>query len=398
MSAPRFHSDRTAAVLFFLFAWSVIAIVAATTAFIALGASRVGEWIAILGIMLRYFYTWGVISVALYWLVNGHAMRRVRLTLQVPMHLGLLLLLTLALPFLIHPQTWERWLYGDRAAGFHALNAFVYAFTLLGMMLWRFYGDGRERAAAAQSAMLRQMVLERSLDRARMETLRAQVNPHFLFNTLNSIAALIESSNNREAYRVIELLAELLRSSLEHARDALVTLRDELGFVEAYLAIEKIRYAERLRVVRSIADDCLSLSIPSFSLQPLVENVVKHGVAKSAIPVTIVIEARRTQSMLSISVTDDGPGFDSATNEGTGLDNLRDRLRHLFGGAARLHSHANAAGGATVTISLPVRKEIPPAAKRRFNPAESGASVARSTNELRGLRWRQEDLDLQGPH
>jgi len=397
MSGPVFHSDRRAAVLFFLFIWSVIAVVAATTAFIALGASRIGEWIAILGIMLRYFYTWGVISIALYWLVNGHAMRRVRLILQVPMHLGLLFLLTLALPFLMHPQSWERWLYGDRAAGFHALNAFVYAFALLGMMLWRFYRDGCERAAAAQSAMLRQMALERSLDRARMETLRAQVNPHFLFNTLNSIAALIESSNNREAYRVIELLAQLLRSSFDHARDAIVTLRDEMGFVDAYLAIEKIRYAERLRVVKSIADDCLSLAIPSFSLQPLVENVVKHGVAKSASPVTVVVEARRADGMLSISVTDDGPGFDPATSEGTGLENLRDRLRHLFGSAARLHSHANEAGGATVTISLPVRKEIRPAAKQRFNPAGSGASVARSTNELRGLRWPQEYPDLQGP-
>jgi len=385
-------TERKAAVLLFLFVWSVIAVVAATTAFIALGASSISAWFAILGIMLRYFYTWGLISIALYWLVNGRAMRRVRLFLQVPLHLGLLLLLTLALPFLIHPQTWEHWLYGDRAAGFHALNVFVYAFVLLGMMLWRFYNDGRERAAAAQNALLREMALERSLDRARMETLRAQVNPHFLFNTLNSIASLVESSNKRDAYRVIELLAELLRHSLDYARDVMVTLREELGFVDAYLAIEKIRYPERLRVVKSIPDDCLALAVPSFSLQPLVENVIKHAVSKSAAPVSVVIEARRAGSMLWMSVADDGPGFGTVPCRGVGLQNLQDRLRHLSGGSARLRNFDNEFGGATVAIAFPVGKQTRPAAKERFNADANSASVPRRTNDSWGLRWRQDDL------
>jgi sensor histidine kinase YesM len=370
-------SDRRATMLAFLFLWTVIAVVAATTTFIALSGSSVGDWLDILGIMLRYFYTWAAISLVVNRLVQTRSPTVSRLGVQIPAHLCLLALIMLVLPFWTHPASWERWLYGDRAAGFHALNVFIYSFVLFGSMLWKYYRVGREKEAAAQAARLRQAELERSLDRTRMEALRAQINPHFLFNTLNSIASLIESSSNREAYKVIELLAELLRSSLDYARDSIVTLEEELRFLDAYVAIEKVRYAERLHVSKAVPEECLALEVPSFSLQPLVENAIKHAVSKTTDPVSIGIDVICDEEAVRISIADDGPGIRGPRHRGVGLANLEDRLKCLFGSAASLDIRNNDRGGATVTMLLPKQhRPVRKNQRRTENDHLTGATAA----------------------
>jgi len=349
-------------IVIFIFLWTVIAVVAATTSFIALGGSSSVEWLTIFGYMAVYFYLWAGISVAINWLVRHARGRWSHPLAQAGVHLSFLAVLTLSLPFLTHPGNWQNWLYGDHAIGFHSLNAFIYAFVLICSMLWKYYHLNRDREQASHAAKLRQVELERSLDTARMEALRAQVNPHFLFNTLNSIASLVESSSNREAYKVIELLAALLRNGLDFSRDSLVTLEKELEFLSAYVEIEKIRYGARLEVTTDVPTACLQQQVPSFSLQPLVENAIKHAVAQSAGRVTVQIRVSCAAGRLQITVADDGPGLASPIHLGVGLNNILDRLRYLFGQSAALNICNNPGGGTRVTMTIPgatpaVRKE-----------------------------------------
>jgi sensor histidine kinase YesM len=367
----------TVSVLLYLFAWLVIAVIAATTAFIGLGGSSFRQWLGVLGIMLEFFYVWAAIGFGIYWLQQRFSSSKKRLFLQALAHISLLAVILASMPFLIHGSDWPSWLYGERAAAFHSLNVLIYAFVLIGCKLLEFYRQGRARERALFEAELRRVELERSLESSRMDALRAQVNPHFLFNTLNSLASLIEMSSNREAYEVVERLADLLRSALDYSRDKLVSLEEELEFLDAYLAIEKIRYGDRLQVSKSIPQDCLVFDVPSFSLQPLVENSIKHAVSQSSAPVTIDIDARCREHQLILTISDDGPGFDQPVHAGVGLTNIRSRLDFLFGNDASLMIGGNNAGGATVKLVVPCTHGSPnPSKKKRRDSQISGTGRA----------------------
>ena len=353
VDAVRHRRQLALGVLLYLFAWFVIAVVAATTSFIALGGRSTGEWAAIFGIMLEFFYVWAAIAVGVYWLQRRMSVRPMHLFPQALVHALALVVLLIALPFLIHGADWRDWLVGQRAAGFHALNAFLYAFVLISCKMLEYYQLGRAKEAELFEAELRRAELEASLERSRMDALRAQINPHFLFNTLNSLAALIEASADREAYEVVERLATILRNTLDHSCDRSVTLREELEFLDAYVAIEKIRYGERLSVSTSVPENCLDLNVPSFSLQPLVENAIKHGVAATNDAVTINVAANCDDGKLELRVSDDGPGVRAPVRTGVGLGNLQSRLAHLFDGSAKLEIGNDTHGGTTVAFVIP---------------------------------------------
>ncbi len=173
-----------------------------------------------------------------------------------------------------------------------------------------------------------------------LRALRAQINPHFLFNALNSIASLIRLRPN-EAEEVTEQLADLFRYSLRASDRSVVSLADELYAVELYLQIEESRFRDRLSVEWAIPEDIKRASIPSLSLQPLVENSVKHGLNKTEDACTIAVSANRIGDMVSIVVADTGPGFSTTEREqvfakGTGLANVFRRLQLEFGPQADL--------------------------------------------------------------
>ena len=193
---------------------------------------------------------------------------------------------------------------------------------------------------------------------AELKALKAQINPHFLFNTLNTIAALIHA-NPTQAETTVERLGEMLRYVLTSSERGQVSLEEELAFVDDYLAIEQARFGERLQVTREVDPRALSAPVPSLILQPLVENAVKHGHGDDSIELDIRVEA--ASDAISITVADRGPGmpagFQIGDGPGHGLRNVDERLRKMYGRG--LEVKANKPRGTVVIVRIPYAPRTP---------------------------------------
>jgi len=188
---------------------------------------------------------------------------------------------------------------------------------------------------------------------AQLASLEARVDPHFLFNTLNSIAALVRD-RPADAERVIEQLSSLMRSSLDRRASSLVTLDEEVALVRSYLDIERVRFGERLRFQIDPASGCGSALVPRLSLQTLAENCVKYAVSPSRGGAAVAVRAAADGERLRVSVEDDGPGFDgSHLPDGHGLQLLKSRLAMTFGDKAALHIESKP-GRTMVVLDLPL--------------------------------------------
>ncbi|WP_187471004.1 sensor histidine kinase [Luteimonas viscosa] len=218
----------------------------------------------------------------------------------------------------------------------------------LGIRYYRQLQGETERTLAARSIA----------HQAQLKMLRYQLNPHFLFNTLNAISTLILDRDNATANRMVQGLSAFLRHSLDNDPMQRVTLRQELDALTLYLDIERIRFAERLRVETRIDEDCWRALLPSLLLQPLVENAIKYAVARQVAGGVLRIGARREGPQLVLTVADDGPGCGSLeggqapAGKGVGLRNTRERLSVLYGDAGSL-SIRNLDPGIEVTLRLP---------------------------------------------
>jgi two-component sensor histidine kinase len=246
----------------------------------------------------------------------------------------------------------------------------------------RFYehSKARERRAAE---------LESRLAQARLQALRMQLNPHFLFNTLNSIASLVQ--DQPQAGEMIEALSELLRQTLSASERAEVTLREELHLLDRYLLIEQIRFGDRLRVQQRIEPAALDAVVPILILQPLVENAVKHGIEAQIAPGLIRIEVERVGASLKLEVSDNGRGLDAAgpgtLKEGVGLGNTRSRLKELYGEAASLTLRPRHTGGLSAELRIPWRAAHPPAGAAPHGPgAEAVDTPAAELDERPAAR------------
>lgn len=205
---------------------------------------------------------------------------------------------------------------------------------------------------AAQAAE-RAARIEAIAARSQLAALRAQLNPHFLFNALHTVVQLIPSEPRRAAHAA-EQIAALLRTTIEADRD-IVPLGEEWAFVERYLDIERIRFGDRLQVEADLSDAARGALLPSFAVQTLVENAVRHGAAPQVEPTTIAVQGRTTGGMLTVTVRDTGAGATAAAIAagGTGLARLRERLAALYGGRARLEWTTEPGRGFTATLVLP---------------------------------------------
>ena len=188
---------------------------------------------------------------------------------------------------------------------------------------------------------------------ARLTALRAQLNPHFLFNSLNAVGVLVRDRDTETASRVIEELGTMLHELLKPDAKHEISLAEELAFLDRYLVVEQIRFSDRLRPTFDIAPDALGAAVPALVLQQLVENAVRHGIAKRTESGHVRISARRDGDDLVLVVSDDGPGLAEVNASGVGLANIRARLATLHGTRARLDLTSPPSGGAIATVRLP---------------------------------------------
>jgi two-component system LytT family sensor kinase len=230
-----------------------------------------------------------------------------------------------------------------------AFDLLVFA-ALVGLMHGLgYYALYREREL--QTARLTAQLAE-----SRLHVLATQLQPHFLFNTLNTVSALIRRDPDG-ADRVIARLGDLLRMSLQREGVPCATIKDELAFLDPFVEIQRTRFQDRLTVRVAVAPDVLDALVPALLLQPLVENAIKHGMEPKAGAVTVVVTVRREGARLLIEVCDDGRGVPSEgpSREGIGLGNTRARLQELYGAEASFSIAPGAAGGCCVRIALPFR-------------------------------------------
>ena len=195
---------------------------------------------------------------------------------------------------------------------------------------------------------------------AELRSLRYQVNPHFLFNTLNSLSSLVLTGKPREAEAMIQNLSNFYRTSLSSDPLEDVTLEEEVELQRLYLEIESVRYPKRLRVTINIPNELMGQHVPALILQPLVENAIKYGVSRTTRPVQITINAKREGDVLVLSVTDDGEVIDAdhVGGNGIGLNNVRDRLEARYRSAARLDTHPVHGGGFIAMLTLPLSHRV----------------------------------------
>jgi two-component sensor histidine kinase len=228
------------------------------------------------------------------------------------------------------------------------INVFSYFAVLAVAHAMQYNALFTERQVAASR-------LEAQLLGAQIRALEMQLRPHFLFNTLHTIASLVRAERNPVAVRMIAGLSDLLRASLRTDGPAEIPLREELALVERYLAIEQIRFQERLKTRVSADPDALDALVPALILQPLVENAIRHGIERRAAPGRIEVAAQRRNGTLVLRVQDASTGTPVAARDGAGigLSNTQARLRHLYGEHQRFELNGTADGGAVASVELP---------------------------------------------
>ncbi len=305
------------------------------------------------------WYIWGLLF-PLIWLVSQRfPLERSKLLSRFPIHLACGLIVSLIFVVLMLVKSSLLTGLGSGELSFDSLHGLP-GYLLGGIELFllpyfaivaflhavSYYNNSHER-------QLKTTRLEAQLALAHLDMLKMQLQPHFLFNTLNAISALMHRDVDA-ADRMITLLSDLLRFSLEKDDRHQVPLSSELEFLNRYLAIEKIRFRDRLMIDLNVDSECMTAQVPRLILQPLVENSIKHGIAMRSAAGHVGIRGRRIGDQLRIQISDDGPGLTgTAIREGIGLANTRARLEQIYSGAHRFELQNGPDGGVLVRLEIP---------------------------------------------
>lgn len=246
---------------------------------------------------------------------------------------------------------------GDMSVRFtwlFAVDFLIYWVMVGSYYAFSYYQLAHERELAATQ-------LRATLTESRLQALRAQLNPHFLFNTLNAISVMAMQGDHKAVVSTLGRLADLLRVSLDDRLGQRLPLSAELDFLRGYLDIQRVRFGDRLTIDRDVAPDTLTALVPSLVLQPLVENAIVHGIAERPGAGRIAIRAVREHGTLRLSVSDTGAGFqwpaDASAWKGIGLANTSERLAQLYGASHHMECGVGAHGGGLVVISIPFEEE-----------------------------------------
>jgi len=208
---------------------------------------------------------------------------------------------------------------------------------------------------------MRSLELERQLSSAHLRALQMQLEPHFLFNTLNAVTTLMELGRRKEALETLSHLNTILQTVLKRNTPSKIPLAQELEIVESYLAIERVRFADRLRVDMDLDPGALDGMVPCFLLQPIVENAIRHGIARCEGEGCIETSARRIGARMQLQVRDNGPGSNGGPHPGfgVGLLNTRERLNHFYRNDYELRTSQPESGGFEVSITIPFERTAP---------------------------------------
>jgi signal transduction histidine kinase len=367
-------TPRTTRILLVLAAFAAVAAVAVTEQYLITGGASsmpppkisTPKPVSLIFVStFRYYLAWTLLAPGIFWLSRRVPLAQPRWWWSAAFHLALpfaasipfftfRLLLNSALAFTapplhVIPVVWWKILSSESITIAPTYWALVAAGTVL------------QFARDDQARQLHAVELRRSLSAAQLDALRMKLQPHFLFNTLNAIGSLAQTGDTDDVVQMVEHLGTLLRLSMDTASRQYVTLDEELRLLNAYLAIEEVRYKDRLVVTRRVDPDTGRALVPNLILQPLAENAVAHGLGGRIEAGRLEVAARRHRGWLELSVVDDGPGLPPGwtlpAGAGHGLGNVRERLAALYGEYGRLVVE-NAPGGGTVArLRLPLRTE-----------------------------------------
>lgn len=333
--------------------WTVLALMSAGQTAIVVGYhGQHVQWTPLILGRLADWYTCAIFTPFFFWLARRFPLERGTWKKSLAVHVPASIV-AVFLKYAMYAPLARAIYHGDRPLGellagnFVVESMFVWA-TIGAVHAIEFYRRYRERESAAHR-------LSAELSHAQLDALRAQLHPHFLFNTLNAIATLIHTDPN-SADAMLSRLADLMRAALQYASGHDCTLADEMVLARTYVDIMQRRFAERVSVEWDVPDTLAPARVPAFLLQPLLENAFEHGTAKSESDTTRVqVRAVRAGDRLHVSVCDDGPGIPSGARsreDGVGLSNTRRRLAALYGAGATLAIGGAPAGGAgTIVIA-----------------------------------------------
>jgi two-component sensor histidine kinase len=358
----RSHNKRLYWAVSFLAFFTLMALMSAAQAYVSqMTWDKPIEWSLALRRSFKEWYAYGLM--ALMALTLAHRTFALRRSLWVTVHvatalafaLGHVVLISWLLAGETSVQTGETltfsYLFKKMSIHYVSINCILYWMVIFAHLGWVYYIRYREREIQA-------VQLQRELAESRLSALRMELNPHFLFNTLHAVSALIHT-NPAAADKVVARLSDVLRLTLDQSKPQEVPLREEIEFLDKYLAIEQTRFEDRLLVRKEIAPDAASACVPYLILQPLVENAIRHAIEPLEQAGRLVIQAKVQNGTVQLTVKDNGEGLKPPSNgrTGIGLANVRSRLRHLYGDAARLDLANGPEGGVEARITLPYRQE-----------------------------------------
>jgi signal transduction histidine kinase len=317
-------------------------------------------------LQMTWSYLWALATPLVLWAAARLPIERNNWIRSALLHVPISILLSVFLTALGHIALWLYWGYGaGKPLSFANMSRFVVAnfsegigiylliaLTSYALNYYRRYREGQ----------LRTLQLEAQLSQAQLQALKMQLHPHFLFNTLHSISALL-SKDVESARKMITRLGDFLRLTLENSGSQEVTLKQEMEFLSCYLEIERIRFQNRLVTRMDLGPQTLEAKVPNLILQPIVENAIRHGIAPRSTPGLIEIEAKQLNDTLRIQVRDNGPGLpehrtsDNPFKKGLGLANTETRLERLYGADHLFNLSNNPDGGLIVTLEIPFHKD-----------------------------------------
>ncbi len=348
-------------------AWTLIGLVFTSQFYFSMYRSdRAVEWTYAVYLQMTWAYLWALVTPLILWVASRFPLERHNWGKHIFAHVLVGLILSTFVTWCGHLLLYLNygWRVGrpypmDRAARFVIENFSegIGIYLLVAIITYAFSYYNRYRKGE-----LRATQLEAQLSQAQLQALKMQLQPHFLFNTLHSISALL-NRDTEAARRMITRLGDFLRLTLENSGTQEVTLYEELEFLKCYLEIERIRFQDRLSTRLDIDPAALDSRVPNLILQPIVENAIRHGIAPRSTPGQIIIQAKQENQLLRIEVRDNGPGLplnrkeENLFSKGVGLANTQTRLERLYGASHRFELKNDPAGGLVVTLEIPTKNE-----------------------------------------